>query len=643
MRLISLLHRIRSGISRRVHDRRVQTRLQVGSALALAVGLVVSASIFFAPGSTPSLLSDLLYQPRQSSGNVVIVAIDDASLQQIGNLPWSRATLAALINAIAESQPRVVAMDLLLAESSPSDAALAQAIRRAPRVIQPIIGVNTTRAATNLDAPLLFDIALRPAPALQTENTLFAHTLITPDADGVVRRVAISIDASGQRYPALGIAALEAFQGIALAYDSENDHAALGTMRLPIDREGKMRLNFHSREAARVLSAAAVMQGRADLARLRDRVVLIGVTSPRAAEPLATPLTFGKQSVYPIEIQSDLVETILANHLLVEQDRLTQILVIFLIALLAGATLPHIRWLSAIGLTLLYLVMYLSYAVENFNNGILVRPLYPVSALLLTSAVTMLYRYFSEERRRAFLGRLFHPYVAPETIEQVLDVVEDGTLPLGGARREVSVFYVDLREMSGLSEVLTPEAAMALLNQYVALIVATIFQHGGTVSKQTGDSIIAVWNLPLDQSDHARRAVHAALEIRRRIAQLRKEQSKAATIDIGTGVTTGKVIAGHIGASSRAEYIILGEVVGMAERMALKPDRAVFVDLATRKRIRDELETREVNPVRLRRRTDPINVWQVMDPQELEEQLAAEEETLAEEHAIRHQQNGAGV
>lgn len=312
---------------------------------------------------------------------------------------------------------------------------------------------------------------------------------------------------------------------------------------------------------------------------------------------------------------------------LIQQDRMTQILVIFLMALLAGATLPNVRWLSAIGLTIIFFVMYLSYEFRKFDEGIIVQPIYPLLALLLTSAGTMAYRYFFEERQRAFLDRLFRRQVSPDVFDQVVRTLDDGSLPLLGVRHPASVLYVDLREFSALAESLKAEVTIQLLNKYVTLIVGAIFRHGGSVTMYCGDTVVAVWNLPLDQGDHARCAVSAALEIQREATELRKKQSKAMQIQIGIGIATGSVIAGHIGASTRGEYTILGEVVNMAERMAMKPDRGVYINAATRDMIGDEFDTREVNPVRLRRRTDPVLVWEVHEPMQVEEERTAEEET----------------
>jgi adenylate cyclase len=275
--------------------------------------------------------------------------------------------------------------------------------------------------------------------------------------------------------------------------------------------------------------------------------------------------------------------------------------------------------------------MYLSYEFRNFDEGIIVQPIYPVLALLLTSAGTMAFRHFFEERQRAILGRLFDRQVSPDILDRVVQTLDDGSLPLRGVRRRASVLYADLREFSALAEPWEPEATVKLLDEYVTMIVNTVFRYGGSVTMHSGDTVVAVWNLPLDQSDHARRAVCAALDIQEEAAALLKKHPEAERIHIGIGIGTGSVVAGHIGAAMRGQYTILGEVVGMAERMAMKPDRGIFINAETRDMIGDEFDTREVNPVRLRRQTDPILVWEVHPPIQIDVEITPEKEEEPEE------------
>ncbi len=311
---------------------------------------------------------------------------------------------------------------------------------------------------------------------------------------------------------------------------------------------------------------------------------------------------------------------------LADQDRLVQIVLVFLVALLAGATLPHVRSLSAVGLTIIYFLFNLVYAFGKYNEGILIEPLYPTLALCLTFAAVITFRYFAEERRRAFVGRLFRRSVAPDAVDRVLDHYDNDARALHGVRREATVLHVDLREFSNRADGLRPEAAIDFMNQYAALIYGIIFLHAGTVVRNAGNGILAIWNLPLEDVHHARSAVRAAMEIKHEMAKFHAKPPKfngqddaPGKIKLGLGIATGQVVAGHIGASTRAEYAILGSVVTIAERLAMKPDRGVYIDLATLEQIGDEFQTREANPVRLRRKTDPLSVWEVFEPEVSEE------------------------
>ena len=600
---------IRAAGARLLHDRRVYLRLQFGSALGLGIGLLIAAAIISGIlGVAPARLSDFLYQPPPPTGQVVIVAIDDASLKEIGAWPWSRATIAALVDAITPAQPRAIGLDLILPESASDDAALAAALQRAPLVIQPVVGVEATRYPPDDSTLPRFDFVLDPALALQTSTTRLGHAMITPDADGVVRHMLIAIESAGRRYAAFGIAALEASQ-----------NRALDAPRLPVDDAGRMNINFVSPSAQHVISAGDLLRGRADLGVLRDKIVLIGMQSSTMPEHFVTPLLPNRRT-YSVEIQANVIETILGKHFVVQQDRLTEIVMVFLLAILAGATLPHFRLLTAFALTIIYFLLYLGYAFQMFNDGILVQPLYPILALFCAFIGATTFRYFLQGRRRASITRLFRRYVAPESIDRVTTDFDDGTLPLGGARRTVSVMCVDLRDLTRLAAPLTPAALFDLLNQHAALIVAITFRHNGAITKHTGEEIMATWNLLLDQPDHAQHAMRAALEIKREIVQLNQKQPKEFAIKAGIAITTGDVIAGRIGSAAHADYTVIGEIISVAERLAVKPERGVYIDAATFAQIGDEFQTREIKPIKLRRETDPHQVWQVFLPMELEEE-----------------------
>lgn len=314
---------------------------------------------------------------------------------------------------------------------------------------------------------------------------------------------------------------------------------------------------------------------------------------------------------------------------MVDQDPLVQMVVIFLLALLGGATFPHFHFLSATALMILYVVIYLGYTFNSFSRGIVVQPIYPLLALVLTFTSDMVFRYFSEDRPRASVGRLFKRYVSTDAVDQVLKDYDRNVLSLEGIRRKVTVLHVDLRELSAAADTLHPQSAVDLVNEYFGAIVPSIFRYSGTVVKQSGTGIVAVWNLPLEMEHYAGAAAQAAIKINRALSPLKTPRSSQDTIrpriHLGFGISTGQAIGGYIGVPSHKEYTIIGEVVTIAERLAMKPDRGVFIDNATREKISVEFELKEVNPIRLRRKTDPMSVW------EITEQFAMEPATSSAE------------
>lgn len=610
--LASISGRVCETLAFHLHSPRTYSRLQAGSALALGAGLLLSLALLSGVfHSAQERLSDFLYQPIKPSGQVVLVTVDDASLREIGPLPWPRIVYADALSAIAQAQPRTVIFDLVLAEPADGDGALAQALQSFPRIVQPIVSVDATRFPPRPNSFPRFEAALYPSYSLRTPNTLLAHTTVLPDADGIVRRVPIAILVSGKPYPALALAALD----FAMPERLEVDAVTIGNRRLPVDSQGQIYINFVNSSTSQVISFADIASGRADLTRLHDRIVLIGSTSSSSPVLYETPLTIGGERAYPVQIQADLIETLVQNRLLVLQDRLVELTMIFLVALLAGATLVHVRLLTSAALTILYFVFYLGYAFQEFREGTIVQPLYPTLALLLTFVSIRVYRYLERDRERGLTEHLFRRHAAPETVAEVLRQFDHDKLTLAGAQREITVLYIDMREFGQPVQSLRADQAVALLNRYLSTAVTCIFHNGGLVMRQMGSAIVATWNIPIDQADHARRATRAAVEIRDEVMRLNDGQPRELAAGVGMGIATGIVTAGRVGSGRLTEFAILGQVLTIAEQLSMRRDGTIFIDGPTRSKIADsEFDTRPVNRLRLRRKSDPLDVWEITLP-----------------------------
>jgi adenylate cyclase len=179
----------------------------------------------------------------------------------------------------------------------------------------------------------------------------------------------------------------------------------------------------------------------------------------------------------------------------------------------------------------------------------------------------LMFNYATEGRQKAFLKQAFRHYLSPAVIERLLE--DPSQLRLGGERRELTIFFSDLQGFSGISEKLDPESLTRLLNDYLSDMTDIILEEGGTLDKYEGDAILAFWNAPVAQPDHAARAVRSALRGQRRLAERRAEFRERCGADLymRIGLHTGEVVVGNMGSRERFDYTVIGDAANLASRL----------------------------------------------------------------------------
>ena len=616
-----------------LRDSRFRLRLEVGLVVGLGVGLVLSI-VFFSGILSPldPLLTNLVYQPIQPSFRVAIIAIDQKSLDQVGPWPWQRTVYAALLDRLSGAPPRVIAFDIPFPLPSQGDAVFAAALRKSGNVILTIDTVEGAAFPPQPGAFPRFDVLLLPTLQLRSAASAFGHRVLPTDQDGILRRMPVAIEATNVREPALGVAAAQAYLGIQnITYDLPDRLVTFGSEQIQTDEYGDMLLNFSSsHNGVPVYSYSDVLAGLVPASTFSGKIVLVGGTATTDPETFVTPLTSGSDPVYNVGIEAGVAEMLISSppELIQRDDPLNQVAVTLLVALIAGLTLPHLRPLSAAALTILYLLALMLAAFDAFTRGFILRVLYPGLALVLTFGIVATFRYLSEERRRQFLTILFRRYVPSESVAHVVEAVDRGELPLAGARRKVTVLYADMRGFSSLSEGLAPEAVLEFVNSYLEIMLREIQLESGTVNKPMGDALVAIWNAPLDQADHALRALRAAISIRRSILRFQKSRGEDQSVNVGLGLATGYAVLGNISALGKVEYTLVGETVNVASRIsAFAGNNQVLADTATAEAASPEIEKRELTPVRIRGRKDPLPVWEIKDSAET---ISEEEEEFEE-------------
>jgi adenylate cyclase len=358
---------------------------------------------------------------------------------------------------------------------------------------------------------------------------------------------------------------------------------------------------------------------------LAGRYVFVGLTAPGLLDLRPTPLG----AVFPgVEIHATVMENLLAGRLVVPPRRSWTWALALAAAVAVALALGRVRGaLSALPLPLVAGLLLLV-STAAFRAGAWLPLAAPLLAAALAFVSVQTVDYATEGRQRRFLKHAFRHYLSPTVIEKILE--DPSRLALGGERKELTIFFSDLADFTTLSEKLEPEALTSLLNLYLTEMTDVIQGEGGTVDKYEGDAIIAFWNAPLDQPDHATCAVRAALGCLAALDRLnpRLAELSGSALRMRIGVHTGTAVVGNMGSRDRFDYTVLGDAANLASR--LEGTCKVFgvkllVSEETFRRVGGTVPAREIGLVRVAGRRTPTRVFEpgAADTRSFDEALRA--------------------
>jgi adenylate cyclase len=649
----------------------------VFSGLLFSVALVLmQLSAVYSEQSVLKRLDGLLYDTRlkltlafreQTDLPVVIVDIDEKSLQQIGRWPWSRQKVAQMLEQLSVAGASVVAFDVIFSEPERNP------IHQVLQLSEPQLSSETTlqlqRLAPLLDADQQFATSLKDkdvvlgflfqqeqlavgqlphsyvvmdslpsqssvssfagyvanTPILQQQSAGTGFINSSPDPDGFIRQAALLIRYQDKVYPSL---ALEAARLYALANDLSVETAPLeqinsiigvtvGNTRINTDLYGRVLIPY--RGPARsfpYISASDVVQGVVDKTLLKDAIVFVGTSAVGHADLRSTPV--GVQ--YPgVEVHANVFEGLIYPELIhAHPDWAEALVFIFLVVLglLMSLLFPVLGpvSLAMTGGSLLLLTL----AGNLYCWQILKLDLPLTSSLMLILGLTLLnllYGFFGASRQKARIKSIFDQYVPPAHIDEMLNHPE--SVSLDGKRKEMSVLFSDIRGFTTLSEKLTATELKSLLNRYFSPITKTIFEHQGTVDKYVGDMVMAFWNAPLDVKDHAELAVKAGFSMLKITDELSKSfvADGLPAIDIGVGVNTGEMNVGDMGSEYRRAYTVLGDAVNLGSRLEslTKYYGVRFLVSQTTVQQCKNLTFRTVDKVKVKGKTEAVVIYEPVD------------------------------
>ncbi len=642
-------------------------------------------------------------KPRVSQNAVTVVDIDEKSLADLGQWPWPRSVLADLVAKTTAAGAKTIAFDIVFAESDrtspshfsaslPNDPALAglrgqlaalpdndglfaAAIKNSGRAVTGFVWADkgaTSRAAPYLPRGIMIektaamDLAahaprrpdlipnLAPLERAAAGNGSFS---VSVDGDGIVRRVPMVVPytapalKSPRYYPSLAFEALRVAQGprtgIMLRGLPQKTFADLfkpslvariGAYNVPLERDGQLWVHYAPRDLGRYVSASDVLRGdEAALARLKDKIVVVGTSAEGLKDIRSSPLDL---FVPGIEMHVNIIEQALSGDFIARPALGAGVEGVFIFATgLAMIVLaPFISPVFLFGITAVLIggafgVSWWAYDM----HGVLLDAVYPALAVTAMFILSALFSYLRSERERAGIRSAFGLYISPEYMAELTRHPE--SLQLGGAIRDLTVMFTDIRNFTTISEAMTPQQLINTMNDFLTPMSDVVMQTRGTIDKYMGDAMMAFWNAPLDDADHARHAAQAALDMQRVLepvnARLEEEAKRDGRnfhrLSAGIGINTGPCAVGNMGSRQRFAYSALGDTVNLASRLEGQTKAygvSILMGEETARQVTD-FAMAELDLIRVKGKQLPVRIYTLLGKPDMRD-------AAFESHIVRH-------
>jgi adenylate cyclase len=652
-----------------VHSRRDKLKAAAGLILAaLALSLILDLSGAIEPYRLKTL--DALFRRvplPAASPQVVVVTVDQPDLDffktQGVTWPWPRQLYAPLIDYCRWAGAKAVIFDILFTEASSrgpeDDQRLAQAAAAAGNVVLPFFLSRNAKPPNPSESDLLkraglaipgasprdqpaYQAVITPIPPLLAAAGALGNVESRPDADGIYRRVPLVLPFKDKWLPTIGFAAFHRF-GNPGPLRFVPGALQVGNLAIPLDGQGKFLLKFrgpsrsHKRfSAANVIASEYKRQhGLAPdypPAEFAGKWVLVGLTAPGLLDLKASPVS----AVYPgVEVHATLLDNLLRGDFLrpvpvgvMWTGFLILSVIMVLVVLFFSRLLTTLAGFAALTL------IYLGLVVGAFHFGWWADPVLPGVVLALSFGLAAAFSYGTEGRQKLYIRRMFGQYMSETVINHLLENPEK--LQLGGERRRVTLFFSDLAGFTTISERLSPETVVSLLNDYLSRMTEIIFDEAGTVDKFEGDAIMAFWGAPLDQPDQAARACRAALKQQAALKELNRQFAglNLPPLAMRIGLNTGDAIVGNLGSVKRFDYTVIGDTVNLASRLEGVNKfygSYVMASETTMEACAGAVEFRELDLVAVKGKEQAIRVFEVLGLKgELERELIKARQDFAQ-------------
>lgn len=593
---------------------------------------------------------------------IVIIDIDERSLKEVGHWPWSRKVVAELVDKLAAGGVVSITFDVVFSEPEPNMATAIAATQDATPIAHNLLQLapqfdydsRMAESIGKIDVTLgyiLHDETFRtgemPASQIDLSPELVQQTSVEnargyttnipvlqqatrgegfingpPDSDGIVRRAPLVLRYGDQLYPSLALQTAMTYllldtvkptvinSGNAVYLQS----VELGDKLIHTDEKGQMLVPYRGhRGSFPYIPAVDVLNGKADPALLSGSIAMVGTSAIGLVDLRTTPVG----AMFPgIETQATIVDALLRGDAPYKPDIASGVNMVAIVLLggLLALIMPFVgpAWMTLLGLGTTAVVVAGNvwlWQVQGLDM--------PVSGPLLTVitlyVINISFGFFTAAQQKDQIKGMFGQYVAPAHIDRLLD--DPSALSFEGESKKMTVLFSDIRSFTNMSETLSATDLKSLLNRYFTPMTEIIFEQQGTIDKYVGDMIMAFWGAPLNDPQHEKHAVMAALLMQEKQAAMRDafREIGLPPIYTGIGINTGHMNVGDMGSSYRRAYTVLGDAVNLGSRLESITKfygAEILVSESTYAAVKDDFVWREVDYMQVKGKLEPIRVYE---------------------------------
>jgi adenylate cyclase len=541
---------------------------------------------------------DTLFKVRPGRAphpDVVLIGIDEPSVEAYGQWPFPRRLHAELIRRLEQAPPAALLFDVLFIEHSPDpsgDAALVRATRDNPWVVHSFFIDDGNPPSVKA-----------PFPKLLAASSDAGFVNAFPDEDGVLRHGIVRMSFGDLKVSLLSV--LGAARGSGLTPEEL-------LRRVPLDARGRLWINFTGVPFP-YYSYVDFLNGKLDPAVVKGKIVLVGSRTVGAFDHYPTPTSTNMPGV---EFHANLIDNLLAGGGLRWAGLTATLGSILGMALFCGILLASCPAGVGVACLLGAMGIFVTTASQLFaRRGLVLDMAGPLATLLFGYLLVVIYRFFAEEREKRWVKAAFGQYVSPKVLEILME--DPAKLKLVGERRDMTVFFSDVAGFTSIAERMDPDQLVILLNRYLSAMTDVVFAHDGYLNKYMGDGIMAFWNAPVKQADHAERACRCALQSRRRLEELNAElQGQGLNpLNARIGISSGAMVVGNMGSRQKSDYTVMGDNVNLGSRLegANKVyGTAIMISESTYEIVHEAFEVRFLDRIRVPGKARPVKVYELL-------------------------------